>query len=106
MLRIIFVCLLLSVASNAVSFGQQEVLNPNSKEALEALSKLVDAANKPTTLAHDGVTGTDDPDFEHLMGKWIVISVEHDGELTPAQIGQKKGDIISIVARDNQAHFG
>ena len=106
MLRIIFGCLLLSVASNAVSFGQQEVLNPNSKEALEALSKLVDAANKPTKLAHDGVAGTDDPDFQHLMGKWIVTSVEHDGELTPAQIGQKKGDIISIVPRDDGTLLG
>jgi len=31
-----------------------------------------------------------------LQRKWIVRSVQHDGEHTGAQIGQKPGDIIHI----------
>lgn len=42
----------------------------------------------------------DDLDVEKLKGKWSVVSVEHDGEFTPAQIGQREGDIISIVEND------
>ena len=32
-----------------------------------------------------------------LDGRWIVLKVDKDGELTKAQIGQKPNDVISIV---------
>ena len=32
-----------------------------------------------------------------LDGRWIVLNVDKDGELTKAQIGQKPNDVISIV---------
>lgn len=32
-----------------------------------------------------------------LEGKWIVLSVEKDGDFSKAQIGQKPNDVISIV---------
>lgn len=47
--------------------------------------------------AADG-TGKSKPATENqrLMDKWIVRTVQLDGKPTPAQIGQKVGDIISI----------
>ncbi len=35
-------------------------------------------------------------DLETLQGSWVVISVEADGELTNAQIGQEPGDVITF----------
>ncbi len=35
-------------------------------------------------------------DLEALQGSWVVISVEADGELANAQIGQKSGDVITF----------
>lgn len=35
-------------------------------------------------------------DLETLEGSWVVISVEADGELTNAQIGQEPGDVITF----------
>lgn len=32
-----------------------------------------------------------------LDGRWIVLNVDKDGELTKAQIGQQPNDVISIV---------
>lgn len=32
-----------------------------------------------------------------LDGRWIVLNVDNDGELTKAQIGQEPNDVISIV---------
>ncbi len=34
--------------------------------------------------------------LETLQGSWVVISVEADGELTNAQIGQEPGDVITF----------
>ena len=34
--------------------------------------------------------------LETLHGSWVVISVEADGELTNAQIGQEPGDVITF----------
>ena len=39
---------------------------------------------------------------KQLIDKWIVRSVQLDGKPTPAQIGQKTGDIIDIKGKDHQ----
>lgn len=50
------------------------------------------AAKKPTAPVI--------PDSEkELIDKWIVREVTIDGKPTPAQIGQKKGDVITIKGR-------
>ncbi len=36
-----------------------------------------------------------------LEGKWIVLSVEKNAELSKAQIGQQPNDVISIVRGEN-----
>jgi len=35
-------------------------------------------------------------DLAKLEGKWIVVSVEVDGDLSKAQIGQRTGDVITL----------
>ena len=40
-------------------------------------------------------------DRAQLEGKWIVVSVEVDGEFTKAQIGQQRGDVISLSSDVN-----
>lgn len=41
------------------------------------------------------------------LTKWIVVSVERDGETVPAQYGQKVGDIISFeMDNTGQPIFG
>ena len=39
-----------------------------------------------------------------LDGRWIVLNVDHDGELTNAQIGQQPNDVISIIPGENNRH--
>lgn len=39
---------------------------------------------------------------QRLFDKWIVRSVRIDGKPTPAQIGQKVGDIISVERKGDQ----
>ena len=36
-----------------------------------------------------------------LDGRWIVLNVDNDGELTKAKIGQRRNDVISIVPGEN-----
>lgn len=38
---------------------------------------------------------------QRLLDKWIVRSVQIDGKPTPAQIGQKAGDVITINRKGN-----
>lgn len=42
------------------------------------------------------------PEEKALLDKWIVRSVQIDGKPTPAQIGQKKGDIIEIKRKEHR----
>ena len=46
-----------------------------------------------------------DPDYPKLKGDWEVKSVQHDGNLTAAQIGQKAGDVISMIPFDRGLMF-
>lgn len=41
-------------------------------------------------------TALEDFDFVKLEGKWIVVSVEFDGDQSKAQIGQRCGDVIIL----------
>ncbi len=79
-------CILFAEATAHASFGQEPEKVVNERSMLE-------------------VNLADDPDYGKLMGKWIVRSVTSDGDLTPAQIGQKDGDIISIVPRNDRTFF-
>ena len=88
MLRTFVGCLLFSITVTVVTYAQE----PKN-------------VTEPTTESSAESDTTEDPDFPQLMGKWIVTSVEHDGKWTPAQIGQKPGDIISIVPRNDRAFF-
>lgn len=88
MAKLLLGCILIMATTGLASFGQEPM-----KEG-------------GTDLSISNSSPTNDPDFEKLMGKWIVRSVDSDGELTPAQIGQKEGDIISIVTRNDRAFFG
>lgn len=35
-------------------------------------------------------------DLAKLEGKWMVVDVEVDGQLSKAQIGQRAGDVITL----------
>ena len=42
-------------------------------------------------------TGLEQFDYASIQDRWIVTSIEFDGELTAAQFGQRVGDEISIT---------
>lgn len=49
----------------------------------------------------------DTGDLKHLKdGKWIVDSVERDGNTVPGQFGQKPGDIITFDTKNGLTIFG
>jgi len=54
----------------------------------------------PLYSAGKGGTTSAAVEEERLLDKWIVRSVRLDGRPSPAQIGQKVGDIISIERKD------
>jgi hypothetical protein len=54
----------------------------------------------PLTAADRGGKTAAAAEEVRLLDKWIVRSVRVDGKPTPAQIGQKVGDIITIKRKD------
>lgn len=66
----------------------------------------------PSLMAQDIVVtpedlATESKDLKALKkGKWIVVSVERDGETIPAQFGQKPGDIITFKTENGLIAFG
>ena len=46
-------------------------------------------------------TGMEQFDYASIQDRWIVTSIEIDGELTAAQFGQRVGDEISITTDPN-----
>jgi|GEM_PF-3103380 hypothetical protein len=63
-----------------------------------AMAQEIDLFADPT---NDNVVSKDSGDIKALKkGKWIVVSVERDGQTVPAQFGQKPGDIITFKTRD------
>jgi hypothetical protein len=63
------------------------------------LALLVCVAS-PLCAADRGAKTSKGIDEERLLDKWIVRTVRIDGKPTPAQIGQKMGDIITIKRKD------
>jgi hypothetical protein len=55
-------------------------------------------AQSPGVLFSDSerTTGLEQFDYANIQDRWIVTSIEVDGELTAAQFGQRVGDEISI----------
>lgn len=46
-------------------------------------------------------TSLENFDFAKLEGKWIVESIEIDGEHSRGQIGQRTGDVITLSSDMN-----
>lgn len=87
------------------------VQHPIESNSLIPFLNVLSIANGATTTSfpvYDSDEIKHDPDDlkQMIKGKWIVVYVLRDGETTPAQFGQKIGDVITLKKEGGVTEWG